>query len=344
MRIGIITGGGDCPGLNPLIRGLVLAGTKKYGYEFLGFRDGWAGPVENLTMPLNVDVVRGRYAEGGTMLGTSRTNPMKDPTLIDKIKDNLKANRIDVLVAMGGDDTLGVAARLAEMGVNTIGVPKTIDNDLSATDTTPGFDTAVAIATEAVDRLHTTARSHHRALVVEVMGRHSGWIALHAGIAGGADYIMLPEQDTDLADLCASVKNEYGEGGKNYAIVVVSEGARLAQQEDLVLQNESRDAFGHVKLGGIGKMVARLIENETGIETRDVVLGHTQRGGSPTAQDRILSTRYGVFAADMIHEGQFGQMAALKGNTLVAVPLAEATSETKTVGPEWYSVLEVLKA
>lgn len=344
MRIGILTGGGDCPGLNPLIRGLVLAGTKKYGYEFLGFQDGWAGPVENLTMPLDVDTVRDIYDEGGTILGSSRTNPLKDPGLIDKIKANLKANGIDVLVTMGGDDTLGVATRLAEMGINTIGVPKTIDNDLSATDTTPGFDTAVTIATEAVDRLHTTARSHHRALVVEVMGRHSGWIALHAGIAGGADYTMLPEQETNLADLCASVQHEYGEGRKNYAIIVVSEGAKLAHQDELVLQDESRDAFGHVKLGGIGKLAAGLIEKETGVETRSVLLGHTQRGGSPTAQDRILSTRYGVFAADMIHEGKFGHMAALKGNNIVAVPLSEATCETKVVGPEWFPMLEILKA
>ncbi|MFB0516302.1 MAG: 6-phosphofructokinase [Candidatus Neomarinimicrobiota bacterium] len=344
MHIGILTGGGDAPGLNALIRGLVLAGIKRYEYEFLGFLDGWSGPIENRAVPLNVDSVRGRYAEGGTMLGSSRTNPLKEPQSIDKVKANLQANNIDVLVAIGGDDTLGVAAKLAEMGVKTIGVPKTIDNDLSATDVTPGFDTAVVIATEAVDRLHTTARSHHRALVVEVMGRHSGWIALHAGIAGGADYTMLPEQETDLADLCAAVEHEYGEGRKNYAIVVVSEGAKLAGQEELILQDESRDAFGHVKLGGIGKLVAKLIENETGIECRSVILGHTQRGGVPSAGDRVLSTRYGVFAADMINQGQFGQMAALRGNRIVAVPLSEATRETKTVGPEWFPVLDILKA
>lgn len=344
MRIGILTGGGDCPGLDAVIRGLVLAGTKKYNYQFVGFLDGWAGPIEDRAMSLGVDTVRNRYDMGGTMLGSSRTNPLKDPALIDKIKASLKANEIDVLVAIGGDDTLGVANKLAEMGIDTIGVPKTIDNDISATDATPGFDTAVAIATEAVDRLHTTARSHHRCLVVEVMGRHAGWIALYSGIAGGADYIMLPEQETDLVDLCASVQNEYGEGRKNYAIVVVSEGAKLSRQADVVLQDESRDAFGHVKLGGIGKTVAKLIEKETGIESRDVMLGHTQRGGSPTARDRILSTRYGVFTAEMINEGNFGQMAALIGDTIVAVPLADATAETKTVGPEWFSLLEVLKA
>jgi len=344
MRIGILTGGGDCPGLNATIRGLVLAGTKKYGYEFIGFLDGWAGPLENRTMPLDVDTVRDIYDEGGTLLGSSRTNPLKDPSSVDKIKANLKAGRIDVLVAIGGDDTLGVATRLAEMGVKTVGVPKTIDNDLSATDFTPGFDTAVTIATEAVDRLHTTARSHHRTLVAEVMGRHSGWIALHTGIAGGADYTMLPEQETNLADLCASVQNEYGEGRKNYAIVVVSEGAKLVQEEELVLQDESRDAFGHVKLGGIGRTVAQLIERETGIETRAVMLGHTQRGGSPTARDRVLSTRYGVFAAEMVHEGKFGQMAAIRGDTMIAVPLAEATTVNKRVGSELFPVLEILKA
>ena len=344
MRIGILTGGGDCPGLNAVIRGLVLSGEKKYGYEFLGFRDGWAGPLNNLTMPLDVDFVRGKYDEGGTMLGTSRTNPLKDPAMIDQIKANLSANKIDVLVVMGGDDTLGVATRLAELGIHTIGVPKTIDNDLSATDTTFGFDTAVSIATEAVDRLHTTARSHHRALVVEVMGRHAGWIALHTGIAAGADFTMLPERETDLKVLCTAVQNEFGDGRKNYAIVVVSEGAKLAQQEETVTQDESMDAFGHVKLGGIGKAVARAIEKETGIETRDVLLGHIQRGGSPTAFDRVLSTRYGLFATEMIHGGQFGQMAALKGGQIVAVPLASATDETKVVGEEWFPVLDILQA
>jgi len=247
-------------------------------------------------------------------------------------------------VASGGDDTLGVATKLSEMGIKTVGVPKTIDNDLSATDYTFGFDTAVAIATEAIDRLHTTARSHHRTLVIEVMGRHSGWIALYSGIAGGADYIMLPEKDTSPKELCASVQREYGEGRKNYAIVVVSEGARLTNLEDLALQDESRDAFGHVKLGGIGKQVARLIEQETGVETRDVLLGHIQRGGSPTAKDRVLSTRYGIFTAHMIHKGQFGYMPALRGNNIMAVPLSEATYENKVVGPEWFPVLDVLKA
>ncbi|MEE9162663.1 MAG: 6-phosphofructokinase, partial [Candidatus Neomarinimicrobiota bacterium] len=236
------------------------------------------------------------------------------------------------------------AAGLAVVGVATVGVPKTIDNDLSATDYTFGFDTAVARATDAIDRLHTTARSHHRALVVEVMGRQAGWIALHAGIAGGADYTMLPEEATDSADLCASVRNEYGDGRKNYAVVVVSEGAQLTNMPEQVLQDESRDAFGNVKLGGIGHTVARVIEQETGIETRSVVLGHTQRGGPPTARDRVLSTRYGHFAAQMIHDGAFGQMAALQGDAIVAVPLAEATTGTKVVGEDWISLLELLKA
>ncbi|UCH09977.1 MAG: ATP-dependent 6-phosphofructokinase [Fidelibacterota bacterium] len=344
MRVGVLTGGGDCPGLNATLRGLVLAGVKKYGYEYIGFLDGWAGPIENRFIPLDVDTVKSIYNDGGTMLGSSRTNPLKDPKLVDQIKENLEVNNIDVLVAIGGDDTLGVATKLAHMDFKTIGVPKTIDNDLSATDFTPGFDTAVSIATEAVDRLHTTAKSHHRAVVVEVMGRHSGWIALHTGIAGGADYTMLPEVETNVADLCAAVQHEYGEGRKNYAIVVVSEGARLAHQDELVLQDDSRDAFGHVKLGGIGEAVASLIEKETGIETRSVMLGHTQRGGAPTARDRVLSTRYGIFAADMIHEERFGQMAAIRGDTLLPVPLADATTQNKTVGSEWYPVLEVLKA
>ena len=344
MRIGILTGGGDCPGLNSVIRALVLTGEKRHGYQFLGFRDGWKGPVDNLTMPLDGDTVRGQYDRGGTMLGTSRTNPLKDPALIDKIKANLIANKVDVLVVMGGDDTLGVATKLGELGIKVIGVPKTIDNDLSATDTTFGFDTAVSIATEAVDRLHTTARSHHRVLVVEVMGRHAGWIALHTGIAGGADYTMLPEQDTDLVDLCAAVNREFGPGRKNYALVVVSEGAKLARMRGQTVQDDSQDAFGHVKLGGIGAAVAKAIEQETGHETRSVVLGHTQRGGSPTAFDRVLSTRYGVFTAEMIHQGRYGQMAALQGGEIVAVPLASATEQTKTVGPEWLEVLKVLQA
>ncbi|MCK4578671.1 MAG: ATP-dependent 6-phosphofructokinase [Candidatus Marinimicrobia bacterium] len=344
MRVAILTGGGDCPGLNSIIRGLVMAGIKLYDYEFIGFLDGWAGPIKNLTMPLDIETVRDKYDTGGTLLGTSRTNPMKDPSLITKIKENLKADSIDVLVTMGGDDTLGVATQLAEMGVQTIGVPKTIDNDLSATDYTFGFDTAVSIATEAIDRLHTTARSHHRALIVEVMGRHSGWIALDSGIAGGADYILLPERDTELDDLCASVKNEYGEGKKNYAIIVASEGAKFAQMSEIPLQDKSLDAFGHVKLGGIGKLVAEAIEHETGIETRYVRLGHTQRGGPPTARDRVLSTRYGIHAAAMIHRGEYGMMAALKGNEIVSVPLAAATDETKVVGEEWFPILEILKA
>lgn len=344
MRIGILTGGGDCPGLNTVIRGLVLAGTRQHGYEFIGFRDGWKGPLENLTIPLSIDDVRDKYDVGGTMIGTSRTNPLKDPAMMDRIKANLEANKIDALVAIGGDDTLGVATQLADMGISAIGIPKTIDNDLSATDTTFGFDTAITIATEAVDRLHTTARSHHRVLVAEVMGRHAGWIALYTGIAAGADYIMLPEKETELADLCGALQREFGDGRKNYGIVVVSEGAKLSQKEGMTIQDESRDAFGHVKLGGIGKQVAKAIEVETGIETRDVLLGHIQRGGVPTAADRVLSTRYGIFAAQMISEGKFGQMAALKGSEIVAVPLAAATSETKVVGAEWFPMLEILKA
>ena len=344
MRIGILTGGGDGPGLNAVIRGLVLTGVKQYGYEFIGFRDGWAGPVKNLTLPLSRDAVRGGHAAGGTMLGTSRTNPLKEAGAIDKIRANLEVNGVDVLVAIGGDDTLGVAAKLAAAGIQTIGVPKTIDNDLSATDYTFGFDTAVANATAAIDALRTTADSHHRVFVVEVMGRHAGWIALHSGIAGGADYTMLPERETDLLQLCAAIQREYGDGRKNYALVVVSEGARLANMEEFALQDESRDAFGNVRLGGIGKLVARLIERETGRETRVVVLGHTQRGGSPTAHDRVLSTRYGNFAARMIHDGAFGQMAALQGDAIVAVPLAAATLETKVVGQDWIELLEVLQA
>jgi 6-phosphofructokinase 1 len=321
-----------------------MAGSKYFGYEFVGFRDGWAGPINNLTMPLTVDFVRPKYNEGGTMLGSSRTNPLKDPTMIEKIKDNLALNKIDVLVVMGGDDTLGVATKLADMGLNVIGVPKTIDNDLSATEFTFGFDTAVSIAAEAIDRIHTTAQSHHRVLVVEVMGRHAGWIAMDAGIASGADYIMLPERETDLQEMCTSVKHGFGEGKKNYAIVVVSEGAVFKQSTDMVTQDESLDEFGHVKLGGIGKAVAKAIEVETGIETRDVLLGHLQRGGPPSARDRVLSTRFGVFAAHMIDEGKYGKMAALKGNTIEAVPLADATDETKTVGEEWFEVLDALKA
>ncbi|MDQ4007821.1 MAG: 6-phosphofructokinase [Actinomycetota bacterium] len=338
MRVGVLTGGGDCPGLNAVIRAVVRKGTKEYDYDFLGFRDGWRGPLENETRELGVPQVRGILPRGGTILGSSRTNPFKIDNGVERIKDNLKSNDVDALVAIGGEDTLGVATRLADMGVNVVGVPKTIDNDLNATDFTFGFDTAVNIAMEAIDRLHTTAESHHRAVIVEVMGRHAGWIALHCGLAGGANIVLIPEQPFDIDQVCELVESRFR---TNYSpIVVVAEGA-TPKEGTMSLQTGDKDAFGHVRLGGIGDRLAKEIEERTGKESRAVVLGHIQRGGTPTAFDRWLATRFGLHAIEAIHDGDYGTMMALRGTDIVRVPLIEGTGELKTVRPELYAEAEV---
>jgi 6-phosphofructokinase 1 len=338
MRIGVLTGGGDCPGLNAVIRAVVRKGVQEYGHEFVGFRDGWKGPLEGLTMELGIAQVRGILPRGGTILGSSRTNPFKIDGGVERINENLAAHGVDALIAIGGEDTLGVATKLDALGVHVIGVPKTIDNDLNATDYTFGFDTAVNIATEAIDRLHTTAESHHRALIVEVMGRHAGWIALHAGIAGGANVILIPEIRFSIDKVCEYVESRFR---TNYApIIVVAEGA-IPQEGDMVTKDQTLDAFGHVKLSGIGEWLAQQIEERTGKEARTSVLGHIQRGGTPTAFDRVLATRFGLHAITAAHEGDWGKMVALRGTDIVRVPLAAATEKLKTVDPSLYAEAEV---
>jgi 6-phosphofructokinase 1 len=339
MRVGVLTGGGDCPGLNAVIRAVVRKGVQEYGYDFVGFRDGWRGPLENVTVPLGVDEVRGILPRGGTILKSSRTNPFQVEGGDDRITENLSANGVDALVAIGGEDTLGVATKLADLGVNVVGVPKTIDNDLSGTDFTFGFDTAVNIAMEAIDRLHTTAESHHRVLVVEVMGRHAGWIALHAGLAGGANVVLIPERPFDIEQVCAYVESRFR---TNYSpIIVASEGAVPRAGGDMTLQSDEVDAFGHVRLGGIGDLLAKEIESRTGKEARAVVLGHVQRGGTPTAFDRWLATRFGLHAITAVHDKDFGTMVALRGKDIVRVPLIEGTGELKLVSAEEYAEAEV---
>jgi len=339
MRVGVLTGGGDCPGLNAVIRAVVRKGVKEYGYEFVGFRDGWKGPLEGVTTPLGIEQVRGILPRGGTILGSSRTNPFAVEGGVEQIKANLASLGVDALVAIGGEDTLGVATKLHDLGVDVVGVPKTIDNDLSATDFTFGFDTAVNIAMEAIDRLHTTAESHHRVLVVEVMGRHAGWIALHAGMAGGANVVLIPEQPFDIDAVCALVEERFK---SQYApIIVVSEGAIPADNSGMTLVSGEKDAFGHVRLGGIGDRLAAEIESRTGKESRAVVLGHVQRGGTPTAFDRWLATRFGLHAIEAVHDGDFGMMTALRGTNIARVPLAEGTAELKLVSAAEYAEAEV---
>ncbi|HWI43054.1 MAG TPA: 6-phosphofructokinase [Nocardioides sp.] len=339
MRVGVLTGGGDCPGLNAVIRAVVRKGVKDHDFEFVGFRDGWRGPLEGITMPLGIEQCRGILPRGGTILGSSRTNPFKLEDGVQRIKDNLGAAGVDALVAIGGEDTLGVATKLADLGVNVVGVPKTIDNDLSGTDFTFGFDTAVNIATEAIDRLHTTAESHHRVLVVEVMGRHAGWIALHSGLAGGASMVLIPEQPFDIEDVCARVTTRFE--SKYAPIIVVSEGAIPRDGGDMTLVSGEKDAFGHVRLGGIGDRLAGEIEQRTGKEARAVVLGHIQRGGTPTAFDRWLATRFGLQAIDAVADGDFGTMMALKGTRIERLPLIEGTGELKLVSDEEYAEAQV---
>jgi phosphofructokinase-like protein len=339
-RVGILTGGGDCPGLNAVIRAVARRSFSR-GWEIVGIQDGWRGLVDNDMTALTAREISGLLPRGGTILGTSRTNPYRIEGGVDSVLRNFAEAGLDALVAVGGEDTLGVAARLfEEHELTVVGVPKTIDNDLSATDYTFGFDTAVAICTEAIDRLHTTAESHNRVMVVEVMGRHTGWIAVMSGIAGGADVILIPEQPISVEEACAELRKRH-DRGKNFSIVVVSEGYKLTYEtgeQREVTQEASLDEFGHVRLGGVGEQLAREIEERTGFETRVTVLGHVQRGGSPTARDRILATRYGLKAADLVHEGSFGRMAALHGDAIVDVSLKEATAQLKTVPDDWYSV------
>jgi len=338
MRVGVLTGGGDCPGLNAVIRAVVRKGVQVYGYEFVGFRDGWRGPLEGDTLPLDVQAVRGILPRGGTILGSSRTNPVKIEGGVERIKDNLAGLGVDALIAIGGEDTLGVARQLHDRGVNVVGVPKTIDNDLNATDYTFGFDTAVNIAMEAIDRLHTTAESHHRALICEVMGRHAGWIALHAGMASGANVILIPERPFDIEKVCGYVESRFK---TRYApIIVVAEGAHPADGQ-MATENQELDAFGHVRLGGIGERLAAEIEKRTGKEARTTVLGHIQRGGTPTAFDRVLATRFGLHAIDAVHDGDFGKMVGLQGTRIERVDLSAATDELKTVPVERYTESEV---
>jgi 6-phosphofructokinase 1 len=339
VRIGVLTGGGDCPGLNAAIRAIVRRGIDGHGHDIVGFRDGWRGPLEDDHAALTVESTRGILPRGGTVLGTSRTNPFKRERGAELIRENLDALRTDRLIAIGGEDTLGAAARMHdEAGLAVVGVPKTIDNDLGATDMTFGFDTAVHVATEAIDRLHTTAESHNRILVVEVMGRHAGWIALHSGLAGGADAILIPERPFDVDRVCDLIRRRHSRG-RYFSIVVVAEGAVPTEGTMETLEGES-DEFGHARLGGIGQRLGYEIERRTGFETRVTVLGHVQRGGTPTAFDRVLATRLGVAAVDAAHEGRWGTMPALHGATVELVALRDAVAELRLVSPEEFAVAE----
>ena len=339
MRIGVLTGGGDCPGLNAVIRAIVRKGTDAHGHEFVGFRYGWAGVLKNETVPLDLAATRGILHRGGTILGSSRTNVYKVEDGVEKVKAAMEAQGLDALIPIGGEDTLGVAGKLHEDGINVVGVPKTIDNDLAATDFTFGFQTAVQIATDAIDRLHTTAESHNRVIIVEVMGRHAGWIALYSGIAGGADVVLIPEKPFDVDQVVAHIRRRH-ESGRTFSIVVVAEGATRSDG-DLITDHQTKDSFGHVRLGGIAVELEKEIEARTGFESRMTILGHVQRGGTPLAFDRVLGTRFGVEAIDAVSEGDFGKMVALRGTSIKRVPLSEALAEPKLVDSEIYKTAEV---
>ena len=346
MKIGILTGGGDCPGLNAVIRAVVRKGIFHYQDQFVGFLEGWRGLTDDKSMDLNLDAVGGILPRGGTILRTSRTNPSKRPDGIDRCLTTLAKHKIEALIAIGGDDTLSVAEKLHEKSVNVVGVPKTIDNDLIGTDFTFGFDTACNVVCEAIDRLHTTAEAHNRVIVVEVMGRDAGWIALYSGIAGGADVILIPERPFDIEKVAESLRQRH-ERGRYFSIVVVAEGAKFSADTNPghgapVLQDMGKDEFGHAKLGGIANILAREIEKRTGYETRATVLGHIQRGGSPSAFDRVLATRYGLGAIDMVHRSEFGRMAALRSNRIISIPLKEAIARNRTVDDEMIDIVEGL--
>ena len=337
-HLGVLTGGGDCPGLNPVIRAVTRAALQA-GIKVSGIRNGWKGLIQSDVTPLDLQSVSGILPKGGTILGTSRTNPYKRPEDLKRLHETLTKLELDAVIAIGGEDTLGVATKLAKEGVRVVGVPKTIDNDLSATDFTFGFDTAVNIAMEAIDRLHTTAESHHRIMVAEVMGRHAGWIATYAGIAGGADVILIPEVPVDIDEVCDTIKRRHGRG-KDFSIIVVAEGAQFKTGSD-VTREEKLDEFGHVRLGGIGDQLGKLVEERTGYETRVTVLGHIQRGGSPTAFDCVLGTRFGVKAVELILAGRFGTMVSLQGNKIEAVPLDQGTGALKTVDMGLYKIAKI---
>ncbi|MFH1821652.1 MAG: 6-phosphofructokinase [Methanobacteriota archaeon] len=339
MRVGILCGGGDAPGTNAVVRAIVRKGIIQYGHDLVGVRDGWRGMLEGELIPLDLDAISGIIYRGGTILGTSRTNPFKREGGPQKILENMKKFSIDALVAIGGDDTLGAAQKMFEIGLPCVGVPKTIDNDLACTEYTFGFNTAVSIVTDALDRLHTTAESHNRVMVVEVMGRHTGWIALEAGLAGGADFILIPEKPVDIEEVCGCIKKRQARG-RNFSIVVVAEGAKLKGGTEVVYGGEV-DEFGHVRLGGIGYLLGKEIEKNTGLETRVVILGHLQRGGSPTAFDRILGTKFGLAAIDLVANGKFGLMPSLCGKDIVSVSIKDAVNNRKTVDPKLYELASV---
>ena len=338
-RIGILTGGGDCPGLNAVIRGIVRKGINKQGHEFVGFRYGWAGVLQNDAVELTNETTRGILHRGGTILGSSRTNPFKVEGGVDKVRESMRARGLNALIPIGGEDTLGVARKLVDEGIPVVGVPKTIDNDLAGTDFTFGFQTAVQIATDAIDRLHTTAESHNRVIVVEVMGRHAGWIAAYSGMAGGADVVLVPERPFDIEEVCDRLRRRHAQG-RNFSIVVVAEGA-TPKDGGLLSEFESTDSFGHVRLGGIAIQLEREIEQRTGFESRMTILGHVQRGGTPLAYDRVLGSRFGVEAIDAASEGDYGKMVALRGTDVIRVPLAEALAEPKLLDPKMWETAEV---
>ena len=342
MRIGLLTGGGDCPGLNAVIAAVVKKGILHHGDEFVGFLEGWRGVVENNTVPLTLESVDGIITRGGTILHTSRTNVRKIEGGLQKCVDTLKANKLDALIAIGGDDTQSVTNALTELGVPGVGVPKTIDNDLNGTDVCFGFDTAVGIATEAIDRLHTTAEAHNRVIVCEVMGRDAGWIALTAGVAGNAHVVLVPEKPIDLDRVCALLKYNH-DHGKKYGIVVVAEGAKLPDTGEQAIKGTKVDSFGHAQLSGIAERLANKIEERTGYETRSVNLGHTQRGGTPSAYDRMLATRYGLAAIDLVHAGTFGRLVVLRGTQIESITLAEAISRNRTVDDKFLEILTGLE-
>ena len=339
MKVGILSGGGDAPGINAVIRAVVRKGFQHYRDEIVGIKDGWRGLLEGEFLPLDLKSASGILPRGGSILGTSRTNPFKQESGARKILENAKKNGIEAVVVIGGEDTLSVAYKMGEFGLKCIGVPKTIDNDLPGTDYTFGFNTAVTIATEALDRLHTTAEAHHRVMILEVMGRYTGWIALEAGLAGGADIILIPEKPFDIDEICDYIRRRQ-ERGRNFSIIVVAEGAKPKGGKEIVY-SESIDEFGHIRLGGIGYYLGKEIEKCLSIETRVVVLGHLQRGGSPTAFDRILATRFGIAAIDLVHEEKFGYMVAIKGNKIVSVPLKDVAGKRKTVDLELYDIASV---
>ena len=341
MRIGLLTGGGDCPGLNAVIRAVVRKGIDGYGDHLVGFRDGWRGVLEGSFIDLTIESTRGILPRGGTILGSSRTNPYKRDDGVERVRQTLQDFNLDGIIAIGGEDTLGVANRLNDDGVHVVGVPKTIDNDLGGTDVTFGFDTALHIASEAIDRLHTTAESHNRILVVEVMGRTAGWIALHSGVAGGADVILIPEIPFDIDEVCRLIRRRH-ERGRYFSIVVAAEGASPKEGTAMTLQTGELDEFGHPRLGGIGYALEREIEARTGFETRATVLGHVQRGGTPTAFDRVLATRLGLAAIDAVHDGKWGTMAALHSTKVELIPLADAVAEVRHVPIEEYQHFDVL--